>query len=655
MAKKNKNLENDFTEEDVFAQVEDRINIDEDSGNFGNSEQDNPRIETLKEAIAPTAMKRGATDYIIVGSKYVRTFYIEGFPDEVGIGYLSNLFDKDYDLDISISSNPRVQSKARKELQDKLTIVKAQLKDEIEQGANRNRDKYQNTIQDLETQLADLTSKTEQAFETQLFFSLYADSKKELERNTNLIIQDLKSVDITAQVFALRQDSAWKSVLPYGKDYVNDKKRNFTTGAVISSIPYYLPELYDEYGVYLGENVFTGTPALIDLYRPGIQNSNVNIFGAAGSGKSTLVKTLTMRSALSGIKTVIIDPEGEYEQLTKKMHGSFIRLTSDVRNSRMMNIFDIEEDESLDNNGNKVRSLDLRSKYEDVLGFLQVADNAMTQGQAASVLEVLRELYATFGFVDGDPDSLYHNDDVVVVNGVLKNNAQKKRVPQLSDFLDLMDTMVKDGTFPELKEVYNALQPYRHQQTRGLFDTQTPPELANMRDSSIITFDISGMESTDTRTVAMYVLLSWTWEKFGKKNPETLKRILVDEAWMMMAPSMKGYEYTSTFLENMSRRIRKRNGALAVASQRVQDFANSQAGAAIISNAHTTFLLSHEKADQGALEKAFDLDAGVVGQIIEAQRGLTLIKQASQLYLVNVKFFNSEKQVVTGSAASDNN
>lgn len=53
----------------------------------------------------------------------------------------------------------------------------------------------------------------------------------------------------------------------------------------------------------------------------------------------------------------------------------------------------------------------------------------------------------------------------------------------------------------------------------------------------------------------MYVVLSWAWEKFGKKNPGTKKRILVDEAWMMMSANIKGSEHTSAFLENMSRRI----------------------------------------------------------------------------------------------------
>jgi type IV secretory pathway virB4 component-like protein len=136
-------------------------------------------------------------------------------------------------------------------------------------------------------------------------------------------------------------------------------------------------------------------------------------------------------------------------------------------------------------------------------------------------------------------------------------------------------------------------------------------------------------------------------EKFGKKNPHIKKRIIVDEAWMMMASNIKGSEFTSDFLENMSRRIRKRNGALVVSSQKVDDFANSIKGQAIISNAHTTFLLSHEASDKNVLKKAFALDEGVVDNIIEAEVGRILLKQGSQLYLIQSYLFQNEKITAT--------
>lgn len=617
------------------------------TANFEFQEDFNPRQETIKEAIAPSAYKRGEIDFLIIGSKYARVFCIEGLPDQVYIGYLRVLYSSDYDVDINLSIQPRQQSAARKELQDKVTVLRAQLEEEIERGGNRNRDTYADQIQRLEGQIRELSSREESAFEAQFLFVLYADSREELSRHTINILQELKEERITAQVLALRQDEGYRTVAPYAIDYLKDKKRNFNTGATISSIPFYVPELYDDYGVYLGINTYSGTPALIDLYKDGIQNSNLNVFGSSGSGKSTLVKTLTMRSALHGVRTVIIDPEGEYSAMTKKLHGGVVRLSTNPENSIMMNLFDIEESVEIDNvTGEQIRKLELRPKYVDVLGFIKVIFPTIDKGQEANLLEVIERLYFNFGFIDGDVDSLYYNDDVVVENGRLVNNLRKKTMPTLNDLINLTHTMVEDGTYSNLREVFEALQPYRARKTLGIFDTQTPKQLQRMADLPVITFDVSAIESSDIKTLSMYVLLSWIWEKFGKKKPHIKKRVLVDEAWMMMSPSQPGYQYTSTFLETMSRRIRKRNGGLCVASQKIDDFNQTPQGRAVLTNAHTTFLLNHQEFEVPALRKAFDLDEGIIQNIINVERGRVLIKQGNKLYLCNTQTFENEKKVV---------
>ena len=79
----------------------------------------------------------------------------------------------------------------------------------------------------------------------------------------------------------------------------------------------------------------------------------------------------------------------------------------------------------------------------------------------------------------------------------------------------------------------------------------------------------------------MYIALTWTWEKFVKKNPKQKKRLVIDEAWMLVNPSMQGHEYTSSFMEVAARRIRKRNGGLLIASQGFSEFANNAQGKAV--------------------------------------------------------------------------
>ena len=43
----------------------------------------------------------------------------------------------------------------------------------------------------------------------------------------------------------------------------------------------------------------------------------------------------------------------------------------------------------------------------------------------------------------------------------------------------------------------------------------------------------------------MFVILQWVWEKFGKKMYGIKKRVVVDEAWMLLDHNFSGHEYTA--------------------------------------------------------------------------------------------------------------
>ena len=51
---------------------------------------------------------------------------------------------------------------------------------------------------------------------------------------------------------------------------------------------------------------------LMPYWAAGPLNHNMAVFGQAGSGKSSFIKLYVARSAVSGVRTVIIDPDGEY-------------------------------------------------------------------------------------------------------------------------------------------------------------------------------------------------------------------------------------------------------------------------------------------------------------------------------------------------------
>jgi len=63
------------------------------------------------------------------------------------------------------------------------------------------------------------------------------------------------------------------------------------------------------------------------------------IFGKAGSGKSYAAKLELLRSLMVGADVLVIDPENEYETLTKSVGGSTFKISVDSESN--VNPFDV--------------------------------------------------------------------------------------------------------------------------------------------------------------------------------------------------------------------------------------------------------------------------------------------------------------------------
>lgn len=178
-----------------------------------------------------------------------------------------------------------------------------------------------------------------------------------------------------------------------------------------------------------------------------------------------------------------------------------------------------------------------------------------------------------------------------------------------------------------------------------MFDCQTSSNI-DFKNSPVITFDISQLEESILRPIGMYIALTWTWEKFIKKNPEDKKRIVVDEAWMFVSDKMSGYEYTSAFLDKSARRIRKRNGGLLVASQNFVEFENNEQGKAVLTNASMNVFLRQDSSDIDGVKETFKLSQGESAFLLTARRGEMLLRMGEESSVAFALAFDNEKAII---------
>lgn len=603
---------------------------------------------TNKDIFAPPSIDRSNPDFLKVGNKYVRSFVMNGFPSQVSVGWLDAILNSDADIDTSIYVEPADERGALDELTRKITQFEAQLANELEKGNIKNITRLRNNISDLYTQRESLEQNYENLFYIQIAANLHTDSEDELNKQSQMLDNRLKGRRISLMPAYLKQDEAYKTVLPYGKMYVDDMLRNFNSGALTACFPFYNSEISHKDGVFMGVNLATSTPVFVNFYdRALLANSNFTVFGKSGSGKTFFVSLLTLRSALKGIRTTIIDPEGEYVKLTKALGGSHVYIAPD--SPTRINPFDLEEEEDTDENGNPngQKIVRLKDKVADVLNLIAVMAGGLSREQASLVSTVISEVYKQHGFTE-DAKSLYINKESFDnVTGEFYMSGDKKPMPTFSEFHNLLLRFAESEKSSELQSLANSLGMFKKGGVYDMFDCQTSAEI-DFHNSPVITFDISKLEESILRPIGMYIALSWTWEKFVKKNPETKKRIICDEAWMLVNKNMAGHEYTAQFLDKTARRIRKRNGGLLVASQNFIEFENNEQGKAVITNASLNIFLKQDASDIDAVQNTFKLSDGEKAFLLRAKTGEMLIKAGEESSVAFALSFPYERDLISG-------
>lgn len=587
-------------------------------------------VPTIKDLIAPASFRRDAFDYLGVGSKYVRSFLLAGFPKDIAVRWADSLYNYDGDLDMAIHINPMDERAAMDELTDKITQFEAQLDLESEKGSNRNVTRLRNQVVELYREREKIEQNYISMFGVQMIVNLYANSLDQLDKETQMLESSLRGQKIKLMPLHLRQDQGYKSGLPFGKTWLPKNFRNFSSEGLTACFPFYNAEISHPSGTFLGVNLQTQTPIYVDFYdRKILSNGNTTIIGQAGSGKTFLVSLLTMRSALQGVRSVIIDPEGEYGNITKAMGGTIIKVAPGSRT--IPNPFDLEDEEEVDGDGKPTgrRIVNIKEKVADLLNLIGVMTGDLTQEQRSLVSFALTSIYEDFGFTE-DYASLYTDDVILNEKGEFVHHGQKRRMPTFSDFHRKLGEVAKVPGNETLNSIANALRMFTKDGVYGMFDCETDESVANYKDSPVICFDVKGLEENVLRPIGMYIALSWAWDKFAKKNPKIKKRIVCDEAWMLTNPNMSGYQYTADFLQTCARRARKRNCALLCASQNFKEFVSCPQGEAVLTNAIVNIFLKQASTDIDALQDKFKLSNGERSYLLSPRKGHFLLKMASE-------------------------
>jgi len=555
-------------------------------------------IEIL-DIIAPPAVKVNPNS-IKIGDKFARTYFVLTFPSSISTGWLSPIINFDRVFDISMYIYPLDTSRVLRKLLKKITEIEALIAEREEKGLVRDPqlEIAKRNIEDLRDKLTDLEEKM---FKLGLYFTIYADEEKELDRIEKEIRQILESALIYIKPALFRQVEGFYCSLPL----VYDKLRistSMNTGPLSTAFPFVSFELTSDRGILYGINRHNNSLIIFDRFS--LENANIVIFAKSGSGKSYFQKLEILRSLLMGADIIVIDPENEYQYLAETVGGSYFKIS--LTSPHHLNPFDLPppiEGESQEGV--------FRSNVINLVSLLRLMLGGLTPEEDAIIDRAITLTYQAKDIFPGSPDFY------------------KKTPPLLSDFEDVLRGM-EGGENLALR-----LEKYTKGAYSGLLNHHTNVSL----NARLVVFSIRDLED-ELRPIAMFLILHYIWNTV---RSSLKKRILViDEAWWMMQ-----HEDSASFLYGLVKRARKYYLGVSTITQDVNDFMKSTYGQPIITNSSLQLLLKQSPASVDIVAETFNLTQEEKYLLLQAEVGEGLFFAGTKHVAIKVVASYSEDQIIT--------
>lgn len=557
---------------------------------------------SLPDIIAPSSVEVDF-NYIRVGERFYKTFFVVGYPRYVSPNWLSPVIDFGHSLNISMFIYPTNSPDILSDLRRKTAEMEATISSQIDQGLVVDA-RVQAALEDAQSLTQELAKGIERFFQMSLYITLYSDSLAELEQASKRLESTLSSLLILPKTSTLQMEEGFKSTIPMGTDNLFIT-RNMDTTSLASTFPFTSATLTQDKGIMYGLNQQNGSLIIFDRFS--LENANEVVFGKSGSGKSFLIKLEAMRQLMFGTEIIIIDPEGEYESIAKTFGGEYVSFTpsSPIK----INPFDLSGMYVEGENELGLKILSLHGLLRIVMGELDATHDAILD-------RALVETYRQKG-ITTDPAT------------------QKKEPPLMEDLYKVLLGMEDQNA----NELALRLEKFIKGSLSGLFNQQSNFDISN----PFTVFSVKALED-QLRPIAMHIVLDFVWTKVRKSLKKRL--LILDEAWYLMK-----YEDSASFVYGIAKRARKYYLALTTATQDVGDFLSTDYGKAVLSNSSIQILLKQSPTEIDTVSKIFNLSKGEREMLLSVGVGEGLFFAGQSHVVVKVVAAPFEKELATSNPA----
>jgi len=354
-----------------------------------------------QSVIAPSTVDWEATHAVINDDTYVRTFWIEQFPEEPADGIFERLLlETDLNTDISIHLDPFDSQSAEDMMADWISDLKVNQHDSNSLKAEDlqkdiDRGKFMRSL---------VRANKASFYRGGVFIRLSAESKQELDTQTTRLRSIVKDApaNCTLKVANRWQEKGLATVSPLGANELGrDRMSTLTNQAVGAMFPFSSNYMMMDEGVEYGYHGHNGSPVQINPWDLETGHSEL-VVGMPGAGKTfgDIMRHLRMMKRQQDTMLVMIDPVGGFKGIADALNAKTISVGGDTQ----LNPLEIREtpQEVLDaDDGISPLSAKKDEVYAVLENFLTARD--IDLGTETGVLSyVIDETYRQAGVVEDD-------------------------------------------------------------------------------------------------------------------------------------------------------------------------------------------------------------------------------------------------------------
>lgn len=576
------------------------------------------RPKDFLDIIAPSAVKFN-TDHYICGSMYHCTLALRSYPATTEeLALLRHLGEKS---GVTLSVYTRQVTAA----EENGILHNAENKNRMARSSTNNMKAAvtaEGNLQDVAELIAAMRKNREPLVHCAVYIDLAARDPESLRRLREEVTTELIRSKLGTDQLLLRQQDGFLSSNPMGRStFRSQYERVLPASSVANLYPFNYSGKTDPRGFYIGRDRY-GSNIIVDLDRRGEDKTSASalILGNTGQGKSYLLKLLLCNVLEAGKAAMSLDSEHEMEDLCSAVGGCFLDLLSGQYRINLL----------------EPRRWDDGSEPED-----PDAPPAFRGSLLSQHISFLRDIFRVYkGFDTPHIDALELMVEQLYQQWGISDKTDFQRMgptdyPILSDLYDTIEETYQnyDGEmalYP--REMLRDLLLGLHSMCKGA-DARFFNGHTNISSSRFLVFCVKGLDNVaqNLRDTLLFNILSYMSHQLLTAGNTVAA---IDELYLWLSNPT-----AVTYIRNSLKRVRKKESALILASQNLEDF--DQPGIRELTRPLFAIPTHQFLFNAGSVDKRFymenlQLEPSEFELIRYPQRGVCLYKCGNERYLLEV-------------------